>query len=83
MGSIGAYLLEASERLSSSNYSAWKVRMESLLVLNDLMDIVSSDEERPLVKSFHTCGGSPKCVKDLPKGLYDCTKYCLIASRDQ
>ena len=33
----------------TSNYSTWKVRMESLLELNDLMDIVVGIEERPML----------------------------------
>ena len=42
-------MLEANDKLNSTNYSTWKVRMESFLELNDLMDIVSGIEERPLV----------------------------------
>lgn len=47
MSSIGGFLLESCERLTSSNYSIWKVRMESLLVIHDLYDIVLGEEEEP------------------------------------
>lgn len=49
MTSNGGIMLEAKERLNSTNYSTWKVRMESLLELNELMDIVVGIEERPLI----------------------------------
>lgn len=49
MASIGSFLSEASERLTPSNYSIWKVRMESILVLQDVMDIILGIEEEPQV----------------------------------
>ena len=45
-------MLEANDRLHSSNYSTWKVRMESLLELNDLMEIVLGVEDRPMLLQY-------------------------------
>ena len=36
MNPSGGIMLEANDKLNSTNYSTWKVRMESLLELNDL-----------------------------------------------
>ena len=49
MNPSGGIMLEANDKLNSTNYSTWKVRIESFLELNDLMDIVSWIEERSLV----------------------------------
>lgn len=47
MATNGGVMLEINDRLTSRNYSTWNVRMESLLEMNDLMDIVVGMEERP------------------------------------
>lgn len=83
MASLNAFLLDTNERLNKTNYSIWKVRMESIMIMQDLMDIVNGEEDEPIhpqesIKYKKRCKLALHCIKmnvanELLREVGDCS----------